>query len=35
MTYGRMRFASQLRTLNGAAGSHSAELVRGDFRSRW
>ena len=34
MTYGRVPFASQARALAGAAGSHSAELVRGDFHLR-
>jgi hypothetical protein len=31
MTWGRVRFAQNRRALNGAAASHSAELVRGDF----
>jgi hypothetical protein len=29
MTYGRVGFASQVQTLDGAVVSHSAELVRG------
>jgi hypothetical protein len=31
MTYGRARFARHRRFLDGAAVSHLAELVRGDF----
>jgi len=31
MTYGRVRIANHKHTLSGAAVSHSAELVRGDF----
>ena len=31
MTYGRVHYANHEQTANGAAVSHSAELVRGDF----
>ena len=31
MTYGRVHFAKCKRALDGAAVSHLAELVRGDF----
>ena len=34
MTYGRVRFTQDRRVLDGAAVSHSAELVRGDFFAR-
>ena len=34
MTYGRVRVAQHRRVLDGAAVSHSAELVRGDFFAR-
>jgi hypothetical protein len=31
MTYGRVRLVNHKQALDGAAVSHSAELVRGDF----
>ena len=34
MTYDRVHFAKQAFALNGAAVSHSAELVRGHFLAR-
>jgi hypothetical protein len=33
MTYGRARFAKHAHALDGAAVSHLAELVRGDYLS--
>jgi hypothetical protein len=34
MTYGRVLFTGHSDSLHGAAVSHSAELVRGDFTPR-